>query len=240
MNQTKIEWAEKTWNPITGCTSIGLGCMNCYAKRLAETRLTHLPEYRYGFGKLTFHEKRLEEPMKLKKPTRIFVCSMSDFFHELAENNWQASVLDVIKNCPQHEFYILTKRINNAVLYKRINDFIFPDNCYLGATIEGSNYFHKLNTLVETHKHTFVSFEPLLQSLEGLLMWHKEKFKKLSWVIVGGETGNGYRFLKKEWVDPIWELCQEYKIPFFFKQWNKKGDRLYRGQEWNELPENAK
>lgn len=83
MGKSTIEWTEFTWNPVTGCDKVSQGCKNCYAGRLAETRLKHLPYYQKGFyGNVVCHEDRLNEPLKLKKPHRIFVNSMSDLFHE--------------------------------------------------------------------------------------------------------------------------------------------------------------
>jgi len=82
MRTTKIEWTDKTWNPVTGCTKISAGCTNCYAEVMARRlQAMRMVKYQYGF-KPVFHEDLLEEPVHWKKPHTIFVCSMSDLFHE--------------------------------------------------------------------------------------------------------------------------------------------------------------
>ena len=117
MNKTKIEWAEATWNPITGCSKMSEGCKNCYAERMAK-RLAG----RYGYPKdepfgVTFHPDRLEQPMRWRKPRRIFVCSMSDLFHKDVPFKYIADVFQCIADCSQHIFLILTKRPERMKLF---------------------------------------------------------------------------------------------------------------------------
>lgn len=130
MNKTGIDWADMTWNPITGCTPVSEGCENCYAKRMAETRLRG----RVGYSekepfKVTEHLDRLEEPLKIRKPQKIFVCSMGDLFHPDVSISFVAEVLNIMaswklkcrkKDCghegpecfhePGHTYIALTKR----------------------------------------------------------------------------------------------------------------------------------
>lgn len=110
MSNTKIEWATKVWNPVTGCTKVSPGCEHCYAERMAK-RLRG----RYGYPahepfRVTLHPDKLEEPLHWKKPQRVFVCSMSDPFHEEVSITFLERMLAVITNCPQHTFMMLTKR----------------------------------------------------------------------------------------------------------------------------------
>jgi len=110
MNQTKIEWADATWNPVTGCTPVSEGCEHCYAARMAK-RLAG----RFGYPKddpfrVTFHPDRLEEPLHWRKPKKIFVCSMGDLFHEDVPNKWIVAVWSMMAIAPQHTYLILTKR----------------------------------------------------------------------------------------------------------------------------------
>ena len=110
MAKTRIEWAEVVWNPITGCTLISEGCQNCYARRMAN-RLRG----RCGYPaddpfKVTLHKDRLEEPLRWKKPRRVFVCSMGDLFHEDVPFEFIASVFGVMANSLQNTYMVLTKR----------------------------------------------------------------------------------------------------------------------------------
>ncbi|MDI9393487.1 MAG: phage Gp37/Gp68 family protein [Synergistota bacterium] len=109
-DKSRIEWTDATWNPVTGCTPISMGCENCYAKRHAE-------RFRGRFGypaddpfRVTFHEDRLEHPLRWAKPRKIFVCSMGDLFHDDVELEWLYKIFGVIARCPQHRFMVLTKR----------------------------------------------------------------------------------------------------------------------------------
>jgi protein gp37 len=110
MTKTKIEWTEKSWNPLTGCDKISTGCRNCYAERLAK-RLKAMEQknYRNGF-KLTLHEDALSLPLKWKKPAMIFVNSMSDLFHEDVPFSFIRRVFSVMAEAHWHIFQVLTKR----------------------------------------------------------------------------------------------------------------------------------
>ncbi len=110
-DRSKIEWTDATWNPITGCSPVSEGCENCYAKREAEGRLRG----RCGYDKdepfkVTLHPDKLDQPLRWTKPRRIFVCSMGDLFHEDVPRAWIEDVFNVILECRQHTFLILTKR----------------------------------------------------------------------------------------------------------------------------------
>lgn len=119
---TKIEWTEKTWNPIVGCSVVSPGCTNCYAMKMAARieRMGGAPQYdgttkqtRAGAvftGKVALAEKALTQPLKRKKPTTYFVNSMGDLFHENVKPDWLIKAIAVMALCPQHTFQILTKR----------------------------------------------------------------------------------------------------------------------------------
>lgn len=107
---SRIEWTDATWSPVTGCTPASEGCQNCYAKRMAN-RLRG----RCGYPaddpfKVTMHEDRLGEPLRWKKPRKVFVCSMSDLFHEDVPNEFIDYVFAVMGRSQQHTFILLTKR----------------------------------------------------------------------------------------------------------------------------------
>lgn len=115
MTATKIEWADKVWNPVTGCTKVSEGCRHCYAERMSK-RLAG----RHGYPdlhpfKVTMHPGRLDEPVKWKKPARVFVCSMGDLFHEDVPDEYIARVLNVpMRGAHRHTYMILTKRPERA------------------------------------------------------------------------------------------------------------------------------
>lgn len=74
--KTAIEWTDRTWNPVTGCDKVSLGCQNCYAEEVTKRFTSAFPN---GFN-LTLHPDRLHEPTKWRRPSKIFVNSMSDLF----------------------------------------------------------------------------------------------------------------------------------------------------------------
>jgi len=117
---SKIEWTDATWNPITGCSVVSPGCTNCYAMRLAGTRLKHNPS-RAGLttmtkagpvwnGEVRLNEQWLDQPLRWRAPRRIFVCAHGDLFHENVPDEWIARVFNVMAEAPQHTFQVLTKR----------------------------------------------------------------------------------------------------------------------------------
>lgn len=124
---TKIEWTDATWNPITGCSVISPGCANCYAMKLAGTRLQHHPS-RAGLtretkagpvwnGTIRFNEEWLGQPLHWKRPRMVFVCAHGDLFHEDVPNAWIDRVFAVMALSPQHTFQVLTKRAERMRAY---------------------------------------------------------------------------------------------------------------------------
>jgi protein gp37 len=112
MGKSKIEWTDAVWNPITGCSKVSEGCRNCYAERLWP-RLRAMGNTVYvdrNFNDVACHHERLDQPLKWKKPRKIFVNSMSDLFHEDVPDIFIIDVLSVIAEASQHTFFILTKR----------------------------------------------------------------------------------------------------------------------------------
>jgi len=119
-DNSAIEWTDATWNPVTGCSVVSPGCTNCYAMRLAGTRLAHLPS-RAGLtrdskagpvwtGEVRLNEEWLTQPLRWKRPRRIFVCAHGDLFAEGVPDEWIDKVFAVMALAPQHTFQVLTKR----------------------------------------------------------------------------------------------------------------------------------
>ncbi|HID69923.1 MAG TPA: phage Gp37/Gp68 family protein [Desulfobacterales bacterium] len=240
-NKTSIEWTERTWNPTTGCTKISPGCAHCYAEVMAKRlQAMGVQGYENGF-QLSLVPKRLDEPLKRKKPTVYFVNSMSDLFHEEIPDSYLLKVLTVIRQSPQHTFQILTKRA------ERMETFFAcekpPQNVWLGVTVE--NREHGLPRIEILRRISaavrFVSAEPLLEDL-GVF-----NIDGIHWVIVGGESGPNARPMREEWALSIKELCEKQQIAFFFKQWGswgvdgkkrgkKQNGRLLEGRIWDAAP----
>ena len=230
---TKIEWTQCTWNPVTGCTKISKGCKNCYAERMSR-RLKAMgqPNYRNGF-KVTTHPHVLKTPLRWKQPRTIFVNSMSDLFHKFVPLDFIEKVFDVMLDSPQHQFQILTKRSSRLQQLNRT--LVWPANVYMGVTVESADYVYRIDHLRETDAAIkFLSLEPLLDPISNL------NLKGIDWVIVGGESGPGARQIKPEWVTDIRDQCLNAEVPFFFKQWGgvnkKKTGRVLDGQTWNQIP----
>lgn len=228
-----IEWTESTWNPVTGCTKISSGCKNCYAERLA-LRLQAMGNrnYKNGFS-VTMHRHALDIPLKWKKPKMVFVNSMSDLFHPEVTLDFIEKIFHVIENTPQHTYQVLTKMSERLTeIQEKLR---WPDNLWLGVSIENEECSFRVNHLLKTNARVkFISFEPLIGPVDSV------QLEGIDWVIVGGESGPGARPMKQEWVDKIKIECQKKDIPFFFKQWGgfnkKKNGRVLDGKTWDEMP----
>jgi len=231
---TKIEWTETTWNPITGCSKISPGCRLCYAERLTR-RLRGMGQTKYakGFDQIVLHPEVLEEPEKWKKPTVVFVESMGDLLHKDVPEEFILQVFDVMNRCPQHHFQVLTKRSEQlATLSSQV---VWTKNIWAGVTVENADYIYRIDDLRNTGAHIkFLSLEPLLGPIPNL------NLEGIDWVIVGGESGPGARPMKPEWATDLRDQCIRAQVLFFFKQWGgikkKKNGRLLEGRTWDEMP----
>jgi protein gp37 len=231
--QSKIEWTESTWNPVTGCTKVSPGCKHCYAERLA-MRLQAMGQANYANGfELTIHEQALRLPLQWKKPQIIFVNSMSDLFHKDVPVEFILRVFEIMQRASWHQFQILTKRSDRLLEL----DPILPwePHIWMGVSVENQDCAFRIDHLRETgSKIKFLSLEPLLGPLQSL------DLNGIDWVIVGGESGPGARPMNPSWVVDIRNQCQKAKAPFFFKQWGgqnkKKNGRELEGRTWDEMP----
>lgn len=207
---SKIEWTNATWNVITGCTKYSEGCKNCYAEKM-HRRLAAMGQkkYAHGFNHIDVHPSEFNKSFG-KKHKMIFVNSMSDTFHSEVQDNIINSLLSTINLHPQHTFQILTKRA------ERVPGFDYPDNVWLGVTVEMAKYKNRMDYLKKTNARVkFLSCEPLLEDLGEL------DLSGIDWVIAGGESGPGARPCHADWVQNIQKQCAEQNVPFFFKQWGE-------------------
>jgi len=246
-NNSKIEWTDATWNPVMGCTPISPACDHCYARAM----IKRFGGCNKGFPErpddVTLYPERLKRPLCWKKPRRVFVCSMSDLFHEDVPDEYIGDVWKAMAKSTQHTFMVLTKRPERmlrwfsqywipAVNYKP--DSVMLPNVWLGVTAENQEYFDYRTSLLKQCRAPvlFVSIEPMLGQIDY--------DGRLDLVICGGETGPGARPMKREWAESLLDQCLDTGTPFFFKGWGtatlQKSDSAYRlllGQTWEQIPE---
>jgi protein gp37 len=226
-----IEWTDKRWNPVRGCTKVSPGCKHCYAETFAE-RFRGVPGHPYEAGfDVRLVPSRLEVPLGWKTPSTIFVNSMSDLFQEDVPSDFILEVFDVMRRAHWHRFQVLTKRAGRMAEM----DLPWPPNAWAGVSVESPEYFWRINQLRRVKAHVrFLSLEPLLEAVPGI------DLRLVDWVIVGGESGPGARYLDPDWVRHVRARCQGEGIPFFFKQWGgpqkAKTGRILDGKTWDEMP----
>jgi len=190
------------------------------------------PNYIKGF-ELALHDHVLERPLFWKKPQTIFVNSMSDLFWEKVPEEFIKRVFGIMGSAYWHTFQILTKRSKRLLKLKP--HLKWTTNIWMGVSVENSDYTFRIDHLRETGANIkFLSLEPLLGPLPNL------NLQGINWVIVGGESGPGARYMDPMWVIDIRNQCQNAKVPFFFKQWGgakkKKAGRELEGRTWDEMP----
>lgn len=186
MNKSKIEWCDYTWNPVTGCLH---NCPYCYARGIGLRFEGHFNP--------TFHPDRLEAPKKLKKPSKIFVGSMTDMMGNFIQAEWIDKSITAMFSAPQHTYQMLTKRPENYKLYH------YPKGTWLGMTITGEACNALLQSrLDELRKlegdyYKFVSIEPLLGTIS------KFNFKGIDLMIIGAQTGRRAKPPQDSWIEDV-------------------------------------
>lgn len=199
MNKTKIEWCDYTWNPITGCLK---GCSYCYARRIyARFKKSFKPE---------FHYDRLMQPVKLDKPSRIFVCSVADFWGKGTYQIWRDEVYNIIRACPQHTFLFLTKQPHKIKDFDRV-----PENCWIGVTYTKHGDEWRIAQLIHrtnNSKQIFISYEPMMDGYTDYLFLG-------CWLIVGAMTGAEAKEHKPDSgaLVEIIQTSKKLKLPLFMK-----------------------
>jgi protein gp37 len=233
-----IQWTDATWNIARGCSKVDEDCKFCYMYRQS------LSGTRYNPLEIKRTKTVFNLPLTIKKPSKIFASSLTDFFHP-AIDSYRNEVWEIIRKCPQHTFQILTKRP------ERITQYLPPDwgdgldNVWLGTSVGGPNGLQRIEDLKSVKaKIKFLSLEPLHAELD--LMYPKEFGEPqrccsgrdcgcmgmpvdppiifgIDWVIVGGESGNEigkyrYRPCEISWIEKIVDVCQKHDVPVFVKQ----------------------
>ena len=222
-----------TWNPVTGCTKISQGCKHCYAERMAK-RLKAMGAARYIDGfKPTLHTDLIDAPRKWKRPRLIFVNSMSDLFQDAVPDAFIRRVFDIMRDCPQHTFQILTNRSDR--LRQLGGSLLWSPNIWMGVSVEDARVKDRIADLAAVPAQVrFLSCEPLIGPLDKLAL------DRIHWVIVGGESGPGARTMQRDWVESIQHQCARKGVAFFFKQWGgvrkKSTGRVLHGRTYDEMP----
>jgi protein gp37 len=252
-DKSPIQWTDATWNPVRGCSRVSEGCRNCYAEGVAarfagpgrpyEGLARFTPRGPQWTGEIRLVAELLEQPLRWRKPRRVFVNSMSDLFHEDVPFRFIASVFGHMHSAPRHTFQVLTKRA------ARMREFVewfrrewlggsdaFPrqyPHVWLGVSVEDQaaadeRIPHLLATPAAVR---FLSCEPLLGPVDlreagpmpdgdslgnGLHNWGTNT--GVDWVIVGGESGRRARPLEVAWARSLVEQCRAAAVPVFVKQ----------------------
>lgn len=214
-HNSKIEWTETTWNPVTGCTKISAGCKYCYAEVMTR-RLKAMGQEKYqaGFDTIVTHESSLDAPMLWKKPKLVFVNSMSDLFHKEVPLDFIKRVFRVMNHCSQHTFQVLTKRADRLLeLHEKLT---WTPNIWMGVSVEDARVLHRVDALRQTNaKVKFLSCEPLIGPLAYI------DLQGIHQVIVGGESGVKKRPFNCDWARSIRDQCRKSDVAFFMKQVDK-------------------
>lgn len=219
---TGIQWTDETWNPAVGCTHISPGCDHCYAATVASRQMqpahVGLTVGRKWNDTVRLLPDRLDEPLRWRKPRRVFVGSMTDLFHQDVPDDFIDRVWSTMAVSVQHTFQVLTKRPQRLAAYahRRIANgrgWVLP-NVWFGASIENQRYIWRGRHLRDAPAAVrFLSIEPLIGPVDL-----RGRLDGIHWVIVGAESGPGRRGCCDSWVRDIRDRCAEAGVSLFVKQ----------------------
>lgn len=244
---TKIEWADRTYNPWIGCTKVSPACEHCYAERLSRRR-----GIKWGPGQPRSRTKTAKDLRRWNRSagkligagwprgrvtSRVFVASLADWLDAEVPVSWLVDLLALIAECEYLDFLLLSKR--PALWRGRVKQALDvtgpheqewldrwlcgtpPANVWIGATVEDRRRAaERIPELLEIPAQVrFLSSEPLLERLD-LERWLSGP-PWIDWVITGGESGPGARPTKAEWLRVLRDQCQAARVPFFFKGWGE-------------------
>ena len=233
MSDSRIEWTDTTWNPVTGCTKVSAGCDNCYMfRQYPRLRGMGVNGYDRAPDVVQLLPDRVDQPRRWTRPRRVFVNSMSDLFHPDVPYAFINRVFTTMAETPAHEYQVLTKRPGRANHWWERTGHLqlaaWPPNVLLGVSVESQQHHKRVRMLERLPAPVrFVSAEPLLGPLD--LMTYLVH-GAIQWVIAGGESGPGARPMDLEWARTLRDQCAWANVPFFLKQLggarNKRGGNL--------------
>lgn len=249
-----IEWTNCTWNPILGCRKTSPGCANCYALkdvwRMGHNKNPRIFAANQGLVRKLTNQKldwtgscrvlpdRMDEPLRWRKPVRVFANSLSDLFYEDLSLETIQEIFSVMWEAHWHEYQILTKRAERML--ELSPQIVWPANVFMGTSVENADYVGRIDCLRRCGaKNKFISMEPLLGPMPDL------DLSGIDWLILGGESGAGARPIDLAWVRDIRDQCAEAGVPFFLKQlgtcWAKQnGSKSRKGDDMTEWPEDLR
>lgn len=264
---THIEWTDATWNPVTGCTRVSPGCVNCYIDwappfRVEGRHFTDRDGNRsHAIGATTgvrLHPDRLDWPLRKRswRGKRVFVCSLADLFHDDVPDEYIARVFAVMALTPEVTYQVLTKRPARmrallasgtfaGMVWRDVDDLSWPlPNVWLGVTVEDQERAdQRIPILLDTPAAVrWLSCEPLLGRVAlGTCRRHRNgsihdngygecadchvldgwegKYRRIDWVVAGGESGPGARPMHPDWARSLRDQCAAAGVPYLFKQW---------------------
>jgi protein gp37 len=215
VNRTGVEWAQFSWNPITGCLN---GCEYCYAARMAKRLHGRAGYPDVGPFAPTLHSDRLQEPARLRRPSRIFLESMGELWGHWVSEEWQKAILEVVKENPRHVFLNPTKSPEGVLVHVGYPYYPLkklPDNLWLGQSLDTVDRVKYIGPLRATeHKNLFLSCEPLLEDITTSPYWD---LRGIGWVIIGAQTGPGAKPVNCAAVAHIFAAARAAGIPLFIK-----------------------
>ena len=216
MENSDISWTKHTFNGWFGCTKISPGCENCYAQTLMETRWKKVKWGKGNPRKRTSAANWLQ-PLRWNRQaveagtrTLVFSESLGDLFDTEVPKQWRDDLFALIRDTPNLDWQLLTKRPNEAVKYGRSHPW--PDNAWIGASVEDQKRAGRAQIITGIPAPVrFLSVEPLLGPVTLDL-------RGIDWIIVGGESGPRHRPMKLEWARSVRDQCRAAGVPFWFKQ----------------------
>lgn len=229
IGESGIEWTNRTWNPVTGCTKISAGCKNCYAETLAK-RLQRMnnPRYTNGFA-VTLHPDKIGEPRRWRGSEWVFVNSMSDLLHAEIPDEYILRVFDTMATT-RHRYQVLTKRPERwaSISEQVIARFgRWPANVLPGTSVESRRVLPRIEALGlagDADTVRMISVEPLLESLgDPADLAVRLADARIGWVITGGEAGWHARPAVADWFREVRDACEAAGVAFFHKQFGGRG-----------------
>lgn len=219
---TKIQWADHTFNGWIGCQAVSRGCDHCYAEQQMDVRLGQVQWGPHGERRKT-SQQNWNQPRKwalqdIGRRQRVFAFSLADVFDKKAIPQWRKDFWQLVRETPQLDWLVLTKR-------PEWYDEYLPDdwplaNVWLGISAEDQPNFDKRWAILRTFPAAlrFISYEPALGPIR---LPDKNDLHQPDWVIFGGESGPKNRPVDLDWARSMMHQCDERQVPFFMKQVDK-------------------